>query len=45
MVWVGHVAGVEDRINAYKILVRQAEEKTTCWWEDNIKIDLKKSCM
>jgi hypothetical protein len=30
MVWVGHVAGVEDRRNAYKFFVRGAEEKTTC---------------
>jgi hypothetical protein len=46
MRWAGHVACMEEKRNAYRILVGKPEEKRPlkrprCRWEDNIKIDLR----
>jgi hypothetical protein len=46
MRWAGHVARMEKKRNAYKILVEKPEGKrslgrTGCRWVDNIKIDLR----
>jgi hypothetical protein len=46
MRWVGHVARMEDKRNAYRILVGQIEGKRLlgrpgCMWVYNIKIDLR----
>ena len=45
MRWAGHVARVEERIVAYKLMVGKSEEKRPLVspsrrWEDNIKMDL-----
>jgi hypothetical protein len=44
--WAGHVARVEAKRNAYRILVGKPEKKRPlgrprCWWEDNIRTDLR----
>jgi hypothetical protein len=46
MGWVGHVAGMGERRNAYRVLVRKPEGQRPLRrhrrkWEDNIKMDLK----
>jgi hypothetical protein len=46
MRWAGHVARMEDKRNAYRILVGKPERKRTIGrpthrWVDNIKIDFK----
>ena len=43
--WAGHVARVENRRNAYRVLVRRPEGKKALGrhgqrWEDNIKMGL-----
>jgi hypothetical protein len=48
MIWAGHVAHVERWRNAFMVLVVTSEGKRTlgtpnCRWEDNIKIDLRKT--
>jgi hypothetical protein len=45
MRWVGHVAGMVERRDVYRVLVGKPEGKRllgrpSCGWEDNIKIDL-----
>ena len=45
--WAGHVARMEQFINAYRVLVGKPESKihlgrTRHRWEDNIKMDLRK---
>jgi hypothetical protein len=45
--WVGHVARIWDRRDAYRVFVGKPERKrlrrrTRCRWEDNIKIDFTK---
>jgi hypothetical protein len=45
MRWAGHMARIEEKRNAYNILVGKPEGKRPlgnprCSWEDNIKIDL-----
>jgi hypothetical protein len=44
--WAGHVAGMADKINAYRILAGKPEGKSPmgrprCMWVDNIKMDLR----
>ena len=43
--WVGHVARVEEKKKAYRVLVGKSEGKRALRpgliWEDNIKMDLK----
>jgi hypothetical protein len=46
MIWVGYVARMGEKRNAYKILVRKPEGKRPlgkprCRWEDNIKMNLR----
>jgi hypothetical protein len=46
MRWAGHVARMETRMNAYRILVGKPERKRPLGrprrrWVDNIKIDLR----
>jgi hypothetical protein len=46
MRWAGHVARMEDKRNAYRILVGKPEGKRPLGrprlrWVDNIKIDLR----
>jgi hypothetical protein len=46
MRWAGHVTCMEDKRNAYRILVGKPEEerpleRLRCRWEDNMKIDLR----
>jgi hypothetical protein len=46
MRWAGHVAQMEEKRNAYRILVGNPEGKRPlegprCKWVDNIKIDLR----
>jgi hypothetical protein len=46
MRWTGHVTGMVEKRNAYRILAGKAErnrplEKSSNRWEDNIKIDLR----
>jgi hypothetical protein len=41
MRWAGHIAQMEAKMNAYRILVRNPEgRRPRRRWEDNIKIDL-----
>jgi hypothetical protein len=45
MRWVGHVACMEEKRGAYRILVGRPEGRRTlgrprCRWEENIKMDL-----
>jgi hypothetical protein len=45
MRWVGHVAGMEEKRNAYRLLVGKPEGKSPLGrprrrWVDNIKMDL-----
>jgi hypothetical protein len=45
--WAGHVARMEAKGNAYRILVRKPDEKKPLgtsrrMWEDNINMDLKR---
>jgi hypothetical protein len=47
MAWTGHVAGMGEKRNAYRILVRKPEGKRPIRrlrrrWENNIKIYLRK---
>jgi hypothetical protein len=47
MRWAGHVARMEEKMNACRILVGKSKEKRPlrrprCRWMDNIKIDLRK---
>jgi hypothetical protein len=44
--WAGHVARMEEKRNAYRILVGKPKGKRPlgrprCRWVDNIKIDLR----
>jgi hypothetical protein len=44
--WVGHVARMGEKMNAYRILVGKPERKRPLrrprrMWEDNIKMDLR----
>jgi hypothetical protein len=44
--WAGHVACLEEKRNACRVLVGKPEEKRPlgrpgCRWEDNIKMDLR----
>jgi len=44
MRWAGHVAGMGERRDVYRVLVGKLEGKrplgrTSCRWEDNIKMD------
>ena len=46
LAWAGHVAGMEQSRNAYRVLVVKPEGKRPSGrqryrWEDNIKMDLK----
>jgi hypothetical protein len=46
MRWAGHVAGMGEKRNAYRILVGKPEGKSSqgrsrCRWVDNIKVDLR----
>jgi hypothetical protein len=46
MEWVGHVAQMREKRNAYRILVEKPEGKRRlgrlrCGWVDNIKMDLR----
>jgi hypothetical protein len=46
MRWAGRVARVREKRNAYRVLVWKPEgtrqlEGPRCWWENNIKINLK----
>jgi hypothetical protein len=46
MRWAGHVARMEEKRNAFRILVGKPEGKSPlgrpkCRWVDNIKIDLR----
>jgi hypothetical protein len=46
MRWVGHIAHMEEKVNAYRILVGKPEGKRPLGryrlgWEDNIKTDLR----
>jgi hypothetical protein len=46
MRWTEHVARMEEKRNAYRILVGKPEGKRPLgrlshWWEDNIKINLR----
>jgi hypothetical protein len=46
MGWAGHVARMEEKRNAYRVLVGKPEGKRPlgrprCRWVDNIKIDLR----
>jgi hypothetical protein len=46
MRWAGHVARIEEKRNAYRILVGKPEEKRPLGrprhrWVDNIKMDLR----
>jgi hypothetical protein len=48
LVWVGHVAHIEEMRNAYKILAWKPERKRPlgilrCRWEDNIRMDLRET--
>jgi hypothetical protein len=43
--WAGHVARIEKKRNAYRLLLGKSEEKRPigrprCRWVDNIKMDL-----
>jgi hypothetical protein len=45
MRWAGHVAGMEEKRNAYRLLVRKLEGKRPLGrprrrWVDNIRMDL-----
>jgi hypothetical protein len=45
MRWAGHVARIEEKRNAYRLLVRKPEGKRPlvrprCRWVDNIKMDI-----
>jgi hypothetical protein len=45
MIWAGHVARMEEKRNAYRLLVRKPEGNRSlgrprCRWVDNIKMDL-----
>jgi hypothetical protein len=47
MRWAGYVVGMEEKRNAYRILVgksegRRPQERSRHRWKDNIKIDLRK---
>jgi hypothetical protein len=47
MRWAGYVAQMEQKRNAYRILVGEPERKKALGrhrlrWEDNIKMDLKR---
>jgi hypothetical protein len=44
--WAGHVVGMGEKRNAYRVLVRKLEGKRPLGrsrrrWEDNIKMDLR----
>jgi hypothetical protein len=43
MRWAGHVARIEAKSNAYRILIGKPEERSLGrprgWWVDNIKMD------
>jgi hypothetical protein len=46
MSWTGHVAGMWEKRNAYRILVGNPEGRrplgrSRCRWVDNIKMDLR----
>jgi hypothetical protein len=46
MGWAGHVAGMEEKKNAYRILVGKPERNRSLGrprrrWEDNIRMDLR----
>jgi hypothetical protein len=46
MIWAGHVARMEMKINAYRILVKKPEGKrpsarTRHKWVDNVEVDLR----
>jgi hypothetical protein len=50
MRWAGHVAGICEKRNEYRILVRKPEGKRTLErprrrWVDNIRMDLKRDRM
>jgi hypothetical protein len=46
MIWAGHIAGMGEKRNTYRILVGKPEGerplgKPRCRWEDNIRMDLR----
>jgi hypothetical protein len=46
MRWTGHVSGMREKQNAYRVLVGKPEGKRQvgrprCRWEDNIKMDFR----
>jgi hypothetical protein len=48
--WAGHVARMDEKRNAYRILVGKPERmrplgRRKYWWVDNIKIDLRENGM
>jgi hypothetical protein len=43
MRWAGHVARMEDKRNANRILVRKPLGRPRRRWVDNIKMDLKET--
>ena len=40
MMWVGHVARIEENNGVCRVLVGKSERRTRCRWKDNIKTDL-----
>jgi hypothetical protein len=40
MRWVGHVARLGEKRNAYRLLVGKPEGRPRCRWVDNIRMDL-----
>jgi hypothetical protein len=46
IIWAGHVACMQKKLNVYRALVVRREGKrllgsSRCTWEDNIKLELK----
>ena len=46
--WAGHVARMKEVMSAFKVLIGKPTRKKPLWrprrrWEDNIRMDLKKS--
>jgi hypothetical protein len=39
--WVGHVVHMGGKTNVYKILLRKPKGRSTCRWEDNIRLHLR----
>jgi hypothetical protein len=41
MIWTGHVAQMEEKRNAYTIMMRKPEGRPGLRWVDDIKMDLR----